>query len=106
MTLRDLNIGDTFRFAFGFSIYIITYTRDTDEMGWLIDFVNTRTGQRYQYTEPLFGNKKDITKRKVTRIKSNVIAAPKSKYEYLPLNDNDVEKYYGIKLSKNAICKY
>lgn len=110
MFLRNLNSGDTFRFAKGKATYILLDACNTDEMGWLVNFANTITGQRYQFQQPMWGAGNDITKREVIRIKSQAIkpkgyhSGPDYRYnDYL--TDQTVEQHFGIKLSKKAIVK-
>ena len=110
MKIRDLNSGDTFRFAKGKATYVMLSCYYTDEVGWLINFAHTRTGQKYQYQEPLFRNANNPTEREVIRIKKQAVN-PKS-YNYGPdyrtsqySPEAIVEKQFGIKLSKRSIIK-
>ena len=110
MKIRNLNTGDTFRFPLGLATYIILSCNCSDEMGWLVNFANIKTGQKYQYQEPWDGRGKNPTERKVIRTKKQAIRQQYCTYgpdwrSCTYLNKSDVEKFYNIKLSKKTIVK-
>ena len=110
MRIRELNTGDTFRFTKGKATYVALNSSNTDEIGWIVDFANTKTGQRYQYQEPMWRSQNDPTKREVFRIKKQAVK-PQSyhkgpDYRYADYISREIfERYFGIKMSTKTIVK-
>lgn len=101
MKIRNLKQGDTFRFPKGKSVYIILSIEYNDFIGWIVNFVNTNTGQKYQYQQPaLLTKRNDPTQRQVVLLKENMIKTSK-KY----ITKEDIEKTFNIKITKNTFVK-
>lgn len=101
MKICNLKQGSTFRFPKGKSTYVILSIENNDFVGWIVNFVNTNTGQKYQYQQPAPSTKRnDPTQRQVVLLKKNVIKTSK-KY----ITKEDVEKTFNIKITKNTFVK-
>lgn len=101
MKICNLKQGSTFRFPKGKSTYVILSIENNDFVGWIVNFVNTNTGQKYQYQQPAPSTKgNDPTQRQVVLLKKNVIKTSK-KY----ITKEDVEKTFNIKITKNTFVK-
>ena len=52
MKICNLKQGSVFQFPKGKSAYVILSVENNDFIGWIVNFVNTKTGQKYQYQQP------------------------------------------------------
>lgn len=101
MKICNLKQGCMFQFPKGKSTYVILSIENNDFVGWIVNFVNTNTGQKYQYQQPAPSTKgNDPTQRQVVLLKENVIKTSK-KY----ITKEDVEKTFNIKITKNTFVK-
>lgn len=101
MKICNLKQGSVFQFPKGKSAYVILSVENNDFVGWIVNFVNTKTGQKYQYQQPALSTKgNDPTQRQVVLLKENAIKTSK-KY----ITKEDIEKTFNIKITKKTFVK-
>lgn len=100
MKICNLKQGSVFQFPKGKSTYIILSIENNDFIGWIVNFVNTKTGQKYQYQQPALSKRNDPTQREVVLLKENAIKTSK-KY----ITKEDIEEMFNIKITKKTFVK-
>ena len=96
----NLKQGSVFQFPKGKSAYVILSVENNDFIGWIVNFVNTKTGQKYQYQQPALSKRNDPTQREVILLKENAIKTSK-KY----ITKEDIEETFNIKITKKTFVK-
>ena len=100
MKICNLKQGSVFQFPKGKSAYVILSVENNDFIGWIVNFVNTKTGQKYQYQQPALSKRDDPTQRQVVLLKENAIKTSK-KY----ITKEDIEETFNIKITKKTFVK-
>jgi len=100
MKICNLKQGSVFQFPKGKSAYVILSVENNDFIGWIVNFVNTKTGQKYQYQQPALSKRNDPTQRQVVLLKENAIKTSK-KY----ITKEDIEETFNIKITKKTFVK-
>lgn len=100
MKIYNLKQGSVFQFPKGKSAYVILSVENNDFIGWIVNFVNTKTGQKYQYQQPALSKRNDPTQREVVLLKENAIKTSK-KY----ITKEDIEETFNIKITKKTFVK-